>query len=85
MKPDKVQSLDRILESVVIMGWSDLMKDTKVGSASPGIRIRTRQLLGVLEALVVHSPRALASRVRIPDVSFRLTPERHLLRGWVSI
>jgi hypothetical protein len=31
MKPDKVQSLDRILESVVIMGWSVLMKDTKSG------------------------------------------------------
>jgi len=31
MKPDKGPSLGRILESAVILGWSDLMKDAKSG------------------------------------------------------
>ena len=31
MKPDKAPSLGRILESAVILGWSDLMKDAKSG------------------------------------------------------
>jgi hypothetical protein len=32
MKPDKAPSLGRILESAVILGWSDLMKDAKSGA-----------------------------------------------------
>jgi hypothetical protein len=31
MKLDKAQSLDRILESAVIMSWADLMNDAKSG------------------------------------------------------
>lgn len=31
MKPDSAQSLDRILESAVILGWPDLMKGAKSG------------------------------------------------------
>jgi hypothetical protein len=31
MKLDVAQSLDRVLESAVIVSWADLMKDTKVG------------------------------------------------------
>lgn len=31
MKLDIAQSLDRVLESAVIVSWADLMKDTKVG------------------------------------------------------
>jgi hypothetical protein len=31
MKPDGAQSLVRILESAVILGWPDLMKDAKSG------------------------------------------------------
>ena len=32
MKLDIAQCLDRILESAVILGWPDLMKDAKSGS-----------------------------------------------------
>jgi len=31
MKLDNAQSLDRILESAVIVSWTDLMKDAKSG------------------------------------------------------
>jgi hypothetical protein len=85
MKPDQAPSMVRMLESVVILGWSDLMKDAKSGVLHLEYAFRIRQLLGVPQALVVHSPGPLASRVRILDVSFRVTWQRHLLRGWLSV
>ena len=53
--------------------------------ASPGIRIRTRQLFRLPEALVVHCLGPMESGLRILDVIFRVLRQRHSLQGWISI
>jgi hypothetical protein len=61
MKPDERQSLERILESAIVVSWADLMRDAQAGLIHIEYGFASSGTFGFPEGLVIPDPRPLAS------------------------
>lgn len=63
MTPKKNQSLERVLESAVVVSWADLMRGAQNGLIHVEYGFARGRYVGLSAGLVIHNPRPLASGV----------------------
>ena len=60
MKINENQSLERLLESAIVVSWADLMPGAQTGLIHIEYGFAARPHFGLSEGLVIHNPRPVA-------------------------
>jgi hypothetical protein len=75
MKPDEKPNLERVLESAIVVSWSDLTRNAQTALIQLEYAFAPTDS-GLLESLVIPEPGSLASGLRVLDVSIRIPRHR---------
>ena len=85
MKFNRDQSLERILESAVVVSWEDLMHGAQEGLIHIEYGFTPSGTLDYLKVWLSMDSRPLASGLRVLDVGFHISRYRCPLREWIPI